>query len=323
MKRLVSIALLSVLCAGMQPHAAGQDSEPNPSECQLRVATGKKGRVFSKLLRDIRKLCGSQVQLCEIETEGGLQNTTALSTNEADLGFVQIDTLQTMRRSDDNVATLQAVMPMNVNLLHILALREGYTVRGERRLSTLFMRNDKTIVVRKLSDLRGLPVAVVGSAQLLGLMLERTYHHGWRFVSLATDEQAIAALRAGEVAAVFCMSGWPSSTVDALPRDADIALVAYDLQAQSPNQIVRKNYPKAGVFNLTFLAAPNLLVTRPFNPAGTRGRHVAALQHCVLGNLEALQEGDFDPGWKEIKDPEEVYGWARFDGQTAPKVSTR
>ncbi|HET6338060.1 MAG TPA: hypothetical protein VFG30_32785 [Polyangiales bacterium] len=312
MNTLVWIVLVSVLGVSSHMRAAAQDLTSNRSDCQLRVATGKRGKIFSKMLRDMRGLCGSQVQLCEVESEGGLQNTNALSANEADLGFVQIDTLQAMKQSDENIAALQAVLPMNANLLHILARREGYTVHGERSFSTLWRREDKTVVVTRLSDLKGLPVAVVGSAQLLGRMLDRTFGYGWRFVDLASDEQAIAALKAGEVAAVFFMSGWPSGSLDAVARDSGIALVAFDLPAQSPYQLVRKNYPKLGVFNLPFLAAPNLLVTRPFKPDGTRGHLVATLQRCIVSNLDALQEGAFEPGWKEIKNPKEVYGWQRF-----------
>jgi TRAP-type uncharacterized transport system substrate-binding protein len=227
-----------------------------------------------------------------------------------------------MKQSDENIATLQAVMPMNTNLLHILARREGYTVRGERSLATLFRREDTTVVVTKISDLKGLPVAVVGSAQLLGRILDRTFGYGWHFVDLASDEQAIAALKAGEVAAVLCMSGWPSGTVDALAREAGISLVGYDLPPQAPYQLVRKNYPKLGVFNLPFLAAPNLLVTRPFKPDGMRGHFVATLQRCIVSNLDALQEGAFEPGWKEIKNPNEVYGWQRF-GAAAESTAKR
>ena len=77
------------------------------------------------------------------------------------------------------------------------------------------------------------------------------------------------------------------------------------------------------MFNLPFLAAPNLLVTRPFKPDGPRGKQVAALQRCILSNLDALQEGAFEPGWKEIRNPDDVYGWPKFSPGHASELTKR
>jgi TRAP-type uncharacterized transport system substrate-binding protein len=276
------------------------------------MATGKKGKGFSKLFKDLRKLCGSQVQLCEVETEGGLQNTIALSANQADIGFVQLDTLHTMKESDTNIAELQAIVPAHSNLLHILVRRAGYTQTAERSIATLWRSEEKTVVISKLSELKGLPVAVVGSAQLLGRALDRELSLALKFSDMNNDEEALSALNTGSVAAVLTMNGWPSPTVDALTRDSGIGLAAYDFPAQAPFQLVRKNYAKLGFFSLSFFAAPNLLMTRPFKLDGQRGNYVAKLQRCIVDHLSELQEGAFEPAWKEIKHPEEVYGWSRF-----------
>jgi hypothetical protein len=257
-------------------------------------------------------LCGAQVPICEVETAGGLQNLIALSANQADIGFVQLDTLQEMKASDLNIAALQAVLPANANLLHIVARVDGYTTQGERSFSTLWRRETKTRVLNKFSDLKGLPIALVGSAQLLGRMLERQLSIGLQFVDVATDEQALALLRSGEVAALFSVSGWPSGTLSTLTQDSGVTLIPYDLPVQAPHRLIRKNYSNLGVFNNVFLAVPNLLVSRPFKPDGEHGREVLALQRCIAGHLTALQEGSFEPGWKEIQNTAETYGWPRF-----------
>lgn len=137
---------------------------------------------------------------------------------------------------------------------------------------------------------------------------------------MLSDEQALSALKTGEVAAVRTMNGWPNPTVDALARDSGFGLAAFDLPVQTPYQLVRKNYAKLGYFNLPFLAAPNLLVTRPFKLDGVRGGYVAKLQRCIVNHLGDLQEGAFEPAWKEIKHPEDAYGWARFgEGSTSAR----
>lgn len=311
--------VLIVLASFWLPTFANAEELASKPGCQLRVATGKKGKGFSRFLRDMQGLCGSQVQLCEVESEGGLQNTVRLSGNEADLGFVQLDTLHTLKQSDDNVASLQAVLPMNSNLLHILARREGFRVQGERSLASLFQREQKTIVVSKLSDLKGLPVAVVGSAQLMARVLDRSFGFNWRFVDLESEEQGLTALNAGRVAGVLYMNGWPTGMLDALARDQGVVLVPFDLPTQAPYQVIQKNYPRLGVYNHTFLAAPNLLVTRPFKPEGMHGQWVSALQRCLIGNLDALQEGAFEPGWKDVKRVEDTYGWPRFSSVPVSK----
>jgi hypothetical protein len=217
-----------------------------------------------------------------------------------------------MKPSDENIAGLQAVLPINANLLHILALRDGYSVPAQHGLLGLFRRADRPVVVTKLSELKGLVVAVVGSAQLLARTVDRTYGLDLHFVDYSSDDQAIAALKSGVVAAVFCMNGWPSPTLDQLPKAAGIALVAYDLPVPAPYRLVHRNYPKQGVYSLGFLAAPNLLVTRPFRATGERGKLVHALRRCLVDHLDSLREGAYEPAWKELKEPSDTYGWPQL-----------
>jgi ABC-type amino acid transport substrate-binding protein len=308
-KVLVAVCLLLASAPLATLHA--QTSEPG---CRLKIATGKRGKGFAKLFNDLQQVCGPQLPLCQLETTGGLQNITALSANQVDVGFAQVDTLQDMKGSDENIATLQAVLPVNANLLHIVVRSEGFTVSAERTWSTLFRREEKVRVIGKFSELRGLPVAVVGSAQLLVRKLDRELAYGMKLVDVESDEHGITLLKQGDVAALFSTSGWPHGTLSALTQEAGLTLVPYDLPAQTPYLIAHRNYANLGVFNQVFLAVPNLLVARPFRPDGPRGRDLALLQRCVLSHLVTLQEGAFDPGWKEVKDPEVSYGWPKFVG---------
>jgi hypothetical protein len=270
----------------------------------LRIATGKKGKGYSKLLADIRSVCGAQVELAEVETEGGLQNLTTLAANQADLGFVQLDTLQDMKLSDESIGALLAVMPLNVNLLHFLARPDGFTYDGPKRVWPLSPEK-MTVAVARMADLKGLPVAVVGSARALGRVLDRRHALNLQFVDVD---------KAGEVAAMFSTSGWPSGPIQKLRRDAGVRLIPFDLAVQPPYQLVRKNYENLDAFNQPFLAAPNLLVTRPFSATGANGKAVATLQACIQKNLITLQEGRFEPAWREVKDTTSTFGWPRFVG---------
>ena len=304
---ILTIALLASFNAKAQTDAvAGANA--------LRVATGKKGKGYSKLFADINAVCGSQVALTEVETEGGLQNLTTLAANQADLGFVQLDTLQDMKSSDDAIGALQAVIPLNMNLLHVIGRAGGYSYRTERKLGGLLGGDTVTLPINKFSDLKGLPVAVVGSARALGRVLDRRNAMNFQFVDVETDEQALAKLKTGEVAAVLSTSGWPSGPVQRIKRDSGLRLVQFDLAVQPPYQLTRKNYENLDAFNHAFLSSPNLLVTRPFSASGAYGKAVAMLQTCIQKNLVTLQEGQFEPAWREVKNIADTDGWPRFVG---------
>lgn len=308
-KSLTAITAFTIALLASAPMAIhAQESEVVDG---LRIATGKKGKGYSKLFADIRAVCGNQVHITEVETEGGLQNLMTLAANQAELGFVQLDTLQDMKGSDENIGALLALLPLNANLLHVVARTNGFSYLGPKRPWPL---NPETITVpvNKFSDLINLPVAVVGSARALGRVLDKRFAMNLRFVDVETDEQALAKLQAGEVAGLLSTSGWPSGPIQKLKRDGNAKLLPFDLAVQPPYQLVKKNYENLDTFNHGFLAAPNLLVTRPFSTTGANGKAAAALQTCIQKNLRTLQEGKFEPAWAEVKTPSDTYGWPRF-----------
>lgn len=308
----ISLALITLgLLAALQAQAQTEAAAPSNA---LRVATGKKGKGYSKLFANIQAVCGDKVALTEVETEGGLQNLTTLAANQAELGFAQLDTLQDMKDSDEAIGALQAVLPLNMNLLHIVARDQGYSYRTETRYGGLLGGEKVTLPVERFSDLKDLPVAVVGSARKLGRELGRRFGMNFQFVDVETDEQGLAKLMAGQVAGLFSTSGWPSGPLLKLKRDSGLRLVQFDMAVQPPYQLVRKNYENLDVFNHKFLAAPNLLLTRAFTPGGNNGRAVATLQSCIQKNLVNLQEGQFEPAWRDVRNSADTFGWPRFAG---------
>ena len=108
MKTIKMTAYALVLSLAAAVPLAAQTEVPATGNA-LRIASGKKGKGYSKLFADIRSVCGAQVMLTEVETEGGLQNLTTLAANQADLGFVQLDTLQDLKGSDEAIGALLAV----------------------------------------------------------------------------------------------------------------------------------------------------------------------------------------------------------------------
>lgn len=311
-KRLISLATLAMIAGSVAPSLA---QEPN-LQSALRIGSGPQGKVYELLVRDMQTVCGNEVTIVNVPSIGGIPNLMMLSASQAELGIVQLDTLTEIGRDgDENIRNLQAVMPLHINLLHILSLKEGSKV-GETRMPF----SGELRIIRKFSDLKNVKVAVVGSTMLLGQKLNSQLGYGMDLRVAESDDDALKMLKSNQVQAIFTDGGWPLPSIARHKSDSGLTLVEYDVQAQPPFSIVKRNYQNLSAFNLPFLGSPNLLVTRPFKPNGEMGRRVAALQSCLLRHLDELQEGHFHAAWKEIKNPVDTLGIPRFGKGEASKV---
>ena len=289
--------------------------------CELRVATGPRGKVYEKLFADMRSVCGDEVTLCAVPSEGGLQNLSLLAASQADVGLVQLDTVDTMKDGDESVRRLQAVMPLHSNLLHVVTLSAGSKVEAALIMGKPVPGTGRTVMVRNFSELKGLSIAAVGSAQLMGRTLEGQLGYGMKIENVDTDDQALARLRAGQVQAVFTTVGWPSPFISKL-RDDSFMLARFDLKPPLPYQVVKRNYQNLGALNHPFLAVPNLLLSPPYKAGGVYFKRVATLQRCLVKHLDSLQEGGFHPGWKEVREADQTFGVQMFPGAAAQTAAT-
>lgn len=299
-----SLLMLSLATAAPRAQTASSD-------CSLRIAGGPSGKVYALMVNDIQAVCGPEVSVCAVPSAGGLQNLSLLSANEADLGIVQIDVLKDMG-SDESIGALQAVMPLHINLLHVIALSDGSHVGASSILGSVLPFSGRRQTIQRFSELKGLRIAVVGTAQVMAQTLEQQLGYGMTFALADNDDQALELLRSGDVQAVFTLGGWPLPAIARLPSNRGLALVDYDL-APSGNYVkVKRTYQNLDALNKNFLGTPNMLVSRPFKPGGAMGSKVSALQTCLKQHLDDLQEGRFQAGWKDIKDPGALYGLKAF-----------
>lgn len=308
-RRFARLALAAALVCCTVPLALAQEA---PSSNALRVAGGPAGKIYELMIRDMLAVCGAQSPVRPIASTGGLQNLTLLAASEAELGIAQQDTWRDMAQGDENIQALQAVMPLHNNLLHVLSRTEGSLVGAVHVMGRPVPGTGWTVQVRKFSELKGLSVALVGSAQLMGQKLERQLGYGMRFLAADNDDEALALLRANQVQAVFTLGGWPLPTVARHTPANGLMLVDFDLSPQAPYLTVKRNYQKLDAFNRSFLAVPNLLLTRPFKVSGVIGKQVLALQACLRDHLDELQEGRYQSAWKDVKDPDNSFGVARY-----------
>lgn len=312
-----TLALLAPMVHLPAQAAAAADD----ARCELRVATGPRGKVYEKLFADMRSVCGAEVALCAVPSEGGLQNLTLLSASQADVGLAQLDTVEAMKDGDENVRQLQVLLPLHSNLLHVISLTAGSKVGARTVFDKPVPGTGRTVQVRSYDDLRGLRVAAVGSAQLMGQMISKQLGLKIDFDNADSDDLALEMLRSGKVQAMFTTVGWPSPFVARL-RDDTFMLVRFEHKAPPPYQLVKRNYQNLGALNLPFLAAPNLLLSPPYRAGGSYFKRVAALQRCLVKNLDSLQEGGFHPGWKEIRDAQHSHDLLLFPGAAAQSAAT-
>lgn len=290
--------------------AAPQDDGP-VADCEgVKVATGPKGKGYSNLYSDMTKVV--KVPMCEVNTSGGLDNLNALSTKEADIGFVQVDTWMDMKNGDENVAQLQYLLPLNNNYLHVVTLASGYTVEGQKKFG-LLKGDNRLVVINRFSDLRGQRVAVVGSAQLMGRRLDKMLGYNMQFIDAKTDQEAFDMVKRAQVAAAFTVSGWPSGTVKQLNQSSGLTLVPFDAPISEPYKVKPLNYKNIAVYNNNTLAVQNVLITRPFT--GQRLTNVSNIQAGITKNLTELKEGNYQPGWNEVNATAQVAGMTKFKGK--------
>ena len=304
---------------------SAQSAPPAESECGLRIATGPDTGVYTRLARDISAVCGKAVKLCAIPTKGGLQNLTMLSASEADIGFAQVDLLAELGRGGDpSIRQLQAIMPMHSNLLHAVTLKRGsklprFKFTGDMKLPGL----TETKVFSKFSDLRNAQVALVGSAVLMGQSLDKQLGYSMSFVEANNEDEAYGLLRSGKVQAVFLTGGWPYRPITSQDANGDLMLATSDVTVVSPLLTVKRNYPNLGAYGHSFIAAPNLLLTRPFKLGGEKSRQVEALRRCIASHMDELQEGAYSNVWQEIKNTSDTMGVTIFQGTESSKVLSR
>lgn len=312
MKKSLLIAfLMATVFSQIHAHAERNADGPQADCDGLAVATGPAGKGYSKLFADMQKVAGNTVKLCEVNTEGGLDNLTTLSTKGADVGIVPIDALKQMAGGDENIQSLQVVATLNSNFLHVVTSAVGVTYAGEKKYFGLSQGDSKTVHVTRFSELRGQPVAAVGSAQLLIRQLDKQLDYKMRIIDVSSDAEAFKMVQQGKVLAAFSVAGWPHGALKNLKQDTNLTLVPFDAPISGPYNVKPFSYKGLGVYNVQALSVQNVLVTRPFS-GGAKIQQVGALKRVLVDNLSDLKDGKFEPGWNEIKSLDGAVEWAKF-----------
>jgi len=316
MKKKLLIVMLGLAMNAAQ--AAKVEGAPAPACDGLKVATGPAGKGYSKLFADMVRVSKNATPLCEVNTEGGLDNLTTLSIKKADVGIVPLDALKKMAEGDTNIAGLLVVASLNSNYLHIVTSANGMTFEGPKKFGVL-KGDSKTVRITKMSELRGAPVALVGSAQLLVRQLDKVLGYNMQYIDVDSDDAAFKKVQAGQAYAAFTVAGWPHGKITSLAQNSGLTLASFDVPVNGAYSVRPFSYKNIGVYNVQALAVQNVLVTRPF--AGSKTGDVAALKQLLERELPELKDGDFEPGWNEIKSLDAKVDWPRFQAASSASAA--
>lgn len=298
MKALISAALILMSSAAMasKPVSSGDDAPTRTNN--LKIATGPAGKGYSKLFANLKEVC-SNFPMQEVKTTGGLDNLNVLSNKKADVGIAQLDTIKDLAPGDESIAALKAVAVLNYNYLHVLTAATGYM--QEQGREWYGAKKMGVVRVQKFSELKGRTVALVGSAQLMAQALQQRVlkDYNMRFVNAPSDAEAAKMVLSGQVQAMMTVGGAPHGYVDGLTPANNLTMLPFDEDIGGVYSVRRIKYPKINIHGLKILAVPNVLMTRDFS--GKKSDQVAALYSCLSTNLQELKEGEYEPGWNEMK----------------------
>lgn len=290
------------------------------------VSTGGPTGNYHQFFVDIKKVCGGEVQLTELPSTGSDKNLENLLTKQADVAFVQSDTLkfQGMRDANVNEADLQTLLPLYGEEVHLIA-KEAARKEGGLTFAGLNV-GGRSIAVRGLEDLKGMRVGTWGGSLTTAAALNVFGNVGMIIVPFAgadPDVAARAALDKAEIDVILAVGGQPLG----FPKSLNASYHLLQIDKVRAGQMAfyvpaTLSYSNLNASAVQTIAAQAYLVTRNFRGA-VKKAELSKIKACIVANLEELVEGrGYAPKWKEVK-PDAPTVWAKYETVPAPETPPR
>jgi TRAP transporter TAXI family solute receptor len=134
-----------------------------------------------------------------------------------------------------------------------------------------------------------------------------------------SQEDAIAAVKRGELAATVVISGKPAGVLSRISAADNLHLVEVPYTRTLENiylsaQLEQTLYPNlidAGQ-SVQTVAVDSVLITNNWQPASDRYRRVAKFVEALFSRFSELQKPPRHPKWQEVDLAKELPGWQRF-----------
>lgn len=289
-----SIALiLIILLSGFSYTAQGKN---------MNVATGDKKGTYSRMFKDIGKVCKNTAYLLEKGTTGSPENVSLLINNQTDLAFVQLDVLVAQKTMYKNkkVDNIKALLPLYPEEVHLL-------VKPKNKTYPLFPKStgEKHIIA-----------AWGGSYITAGVINEKT-NFSYSVKRYKDRKDALNALDEGKVDAIIAVVGEPAQWIENLKiEDYQLLPIKFeDIQFQEGLQDIYSKaeiqYRQYAMKSIPTIAVRSVLVTRNFK-SKERKESLLKYRDCAIRNLLRLREEyGMHSKWNDVDF--ESFQWPKYE----------
>lgn len=289
MKKIVTVAALGLSMISAVAFA---------SDTQLKVATGSATGTYHRMFTEFQGVCKDQIMQIEVPSKGSVDNMDKILGNEVNAAIVQTDVLFYRARNEDlgGIKTLFSLYPEEVHV--VTASVSPIKVGGYLGMGA------KPLQLNSVADLAGQRIAAWGGSIVTAQVIRLQSEINFTVAEVADFKDAMAALNAGQVAAIIMVGGQPMSDIKSLNN-------AYKLLA-FPEATIGKlksvyvpaklNYSGMGQggSGIQSIATESLFVTRSYKT----DKYVSALRdlrQCFTKNLPSLQETTgFHKKWSAV-----------------------
>ena len=246
-------ALLTLAGCAAAVGVSGCTRGPASGIDELVVATGPPGAVYREIGARIAMLLDDELdgtEVVPVETGASHDNLVLLEGSEAHLGLANIDSALSTGVAEGN--SISAVGRLYDSFVHLVVMGDA--------------------PVRSIEDLSGRPVSIgeinSGTEFTVGQILDET---GIDADTVRLDQASSAqALAAGEIDAMFSLTGLPTPAIAGLAEDHDVRLIDLSGTARLMAGLYPDTYLPANIPATTYVglpacptvSIPNLLLCR-------------------------------------------------------------
>ncbi len=267
---------------------------------QLTVATGAQGGTYSTMYREINGQCMNTLTLVEKNTSGSLENAELLLGNKVNVGFVQLDVLAYLQRTQD-LSMVKTIFALHPEQVHIVTKNAVRKVGGTRIGS--FSMGGKEVAWTSVEDLSGAKVGAVGGSIVTANVIRLQSEIPYQVVEFKSNDEMLAALNSNAIDAFLSVGGQPLGVIQGL--DSSYKLLAFpDTIRERLKSLYTKaslNYNNLQASGIPSVSIDSLLVSRNY----TTAKYITALSSlriCIVENLDELKDTTgTHPAWQRVE----------------------
>jgi uncharacterized protein len=292
---------------------------------QFTVGTGSAGNTYSRQFNEISKVCSRELAMVEAKpggknSTGAVQNAEMLLANEINGGWVQVDILHMMARTQD-MSDLKTLLVMHPEALHFIVKADFAVKQG----GTMGF-GGTNVPIRELTQIGGMNVAASGGALWTAKQVRLDTEIPFNVVEALDNNQARKLLDEGKANVWLLVGGAPVDMVRDLGPGYRILTIPESLASKTKAYVpARVSYAKLadGGAAQTLAVQANFVVRDYKSPKMVNA--LSALRNCVLTNLNEIKETTGNhASWRLVKaEAQEQSKWPLYQFSSAAPAAKK